>query len=226
MARAIINFHGIGPVPRPLAPGEDDFWLDMGQFRAVLDLVMEMAPELRPLLTFDDGNLSDIDRAAPELAARGLKAQFFALSGRLGERYFLGAGHLRDLRAAGHGIGLHGADHVDWRGLDAEGQRREFVDARQILEDASGSFITAAAVPFGRYDRRVLRQLRAAGFSAVYTSDCGVMRPGAWLCPRSCLRHSMDQRVVLSCLTGRVPLQQRPRRWIGVVRKRALPILA
>lgn len=226
MARAIINFHGVGPVPRPLSPGEEDFWLDLARFRAVLDRVMAMPPETRPHITFDDGNLSDIDRAAPELAARGLKARFFPLSGRLGQRYFLAARHLRALLDAGHSIGLHGADHVDWRGLDAAGQYREFTEARQILEDASGSFITAAAVPFGRYDRRVLRQLRAAGFTAVYTSDRGLMRPGAWLRPRSCLRNSMDARALEGCLTGRVPLPQRPRHWIGVATKRALPILA
>lgn len=225
MVRAILNFHGIGTPSRPLSAAEASFWLDLTAFRNVLDRVAALPADRRPMLTFDDGNASDMNHAAPELARRGLTARFFLLSSRLDQPYFLTSGQVADLVAAGHSIGLHGADHVDWRGLDAAGRHREFVVAREALEDASGTFVDTAAIPFGRYDRHVLRHLRAAGFSGVYTSDKGAARPGAWLRPRNCLQRAMDTRAVEGCLTGQIPWPRKPRRWIGLVRKRVLPIL-
>lgn len=225
MAHAIVNFHGIGPAPRPLTADEGRFWLETAQFSAVLDRIAALPTDCRPLITFDDGNISDITHAAPELARRGLTAQFFPLSARLDQPHFLSAAHLRALIAAGHSIGLHGADHVDWRRLDAAGRHREFVAAREVLEDASGTFIDAAAVPFGRYDRHVLAHLRAVGFAAIYTSDKGTVPPGAWLRPRNCVQRDMGPHAMEMALRGQVPLVRRPRRWIGLVRKRIAPII-
>lgn len=224
MARAILNFHGIGTPSRPLSAAEASFWLDLAALRYVLDRVAALPADRRPMLTFDDGNASDFAHAAPELARRGLTARFFLLSSRLDQPHFLTSGQVADLVAAGHQIGLHGADHVDWRGLDAAGRHREFVSAREVLQDASGTFVDTAAIPFGRYDRRVLRHLRAAGFVGVYTSDKGVAHPGAWLCPRTCLQRGMNGRAVEMCLTGQVPWTFKLRRWIGLVRKRGLTI--
>ena len=87
----------------------------------------------------------------------------------------------------GHRIGTHGYGHVDWRRLDADGAVREFDEARACLADAVGRPVDEAAVPFGRYDRRVLRALRARGFAAVYTSDRGLVRGAPWI-PTSQLR--------------------------------------
>jgi hypothetical protein len=45
--------------------------------------------------------------------------------------------------------------------------------------------VTAAACPFGSYDRRVLTSLRRSGYTRVYTSDRGTSRPAAWVQPRN-----------------------------------------
>jgi hypothetical protein len=62
------------------------------------------------------------------------------------------------------------------------------VDARRRLEDVVGGEVVEAACPFGSYDRRVLGELRRAGYRRVYTSDRGPARRGDWLQPRNTVR--------------------------------------
>ncbi len=225
----ILNFHGIGRPRRELEPGEAPFWIGVDVFRRVLDLVAERRapPETADIrITLDDGNASDTEIAAPELAARGLRATVFPLSDRLGAAGALSAGDLRALVGAGHRVGSHGAAHRDWRGLDAAGLHAELVEARAAIAEAAGAAVDEAAVPFGRYDRRVLAALRAAGYRAVYTSDGGPAPAGdgpdglAWLRPRTSLRADQGVAAVAAVLAGGEPVARRIRRRVGMAWKR------
>lgn len=176
----IINlcFHGLGACKREREAGEARYWMKEDVFLGVLDGV-SARDDIG--LSFDDGNRSDAEVALPALRERGLTATFFALAGRLGDPSSLNATDLRELTTAGMEIGSHGWSHIPWRDLDTAQERREFLEARTALEEAAGVRITEAALPLGRYDRRSLRGLRDAGYSAVYTSDRFPARPGSWL---------------------------------------------
>jgi peptidoglycan/xylan/chitin deacetylase (PgdA/CDA1 family) len=113
-----------------------------------------------------------------------MTATFFPVAGRVDQPGSLTSAALRELRRNQMCIGTHGMDHIPWRGLDRDQQRREFVLARERLADASGGPILEAALPLGRYDRRVLSRLRRLGYTRVYSSDRSPARPGAWLQPR------------------------------------------
>jgi len=178
----ILTFHGVGTQPAHLDPGERRVWLDEDRFAAVLDAVRTL-PQVR--LTFDDGNASDFERALPCLAERGLRAEFFVCAGRLGSPGYLDGRRLRELAEAGMHIGSHGWSHRSWRTCSEAELRVELVRSREVLADAVGRPVTSAACPFGGYDRRVLRALRAAGYERVYTSDAGPARRGDWLQPRT-----------------------------------------
>ncbi|HOA85949.1 MAG: polysaccharide deacetylase family protein [Microbacteriaceae bacterium] len=171
-------FHGVGVCAIEREPGEASYWVTRELFLQVLDAVAGRG-DVR--LSFDDGNRSDIETALPALVERGLRADFFALAGRLDDPASLGPAELRELRAAGMNLGSHGWDHVPWRGLDAREREREFVEARIALSEASEGVIDTAAFPLGRYDRAALRGLKAAGYRTVFTSDRFRARPGAWL---------------------------------------------
>ncbi len=179
----IINlcFHGVGVCAKEREPGEARYWVGRDDFLRMLD---EAATADDVRLSFDDGNRSDVDLALPALAERGLTATFFALAGRLDDPASLSAADLRSLRSAGMRVGSHGWSHIPWRGLSAADSVREFVDARAALAEAAGAPLDEAALPLGRYDRRALRGLRAAGYRVVYTSDRYPARAGAWLQPR------------------------------------------
>jgi peptidoglycan/xylan/chitin deacetylase (PgdA/CDA1 family) len=216
----ILNFHGIGTPGRALEPGEARFWIDRDIYCAILDLIAGEGPKVQ--VTFDDGNRSDIEIGAPELEARGLSATFFVLAGRLDTPGSLAPADLRALVAAGHRIGTHGFDHVDWRRLHGASAAREFDTARTVLAAAAGCPVGEASVPFGAYDRRVLRALRARGMSAVHTSDRGVVYGAPFIRPRNCIRADTDLASVRAILAGREGVARRIRRGLGIAHKRLL----
>ena len=181
----------------------------------VRDVLDGIAGEVRPR-----GVDVHVDIELAAAVVRPLVPEVDVLAGRLDSRGSLSTGDLRALIAGGHRIGLHGHDHVDWRGLDAGGRVREFDTARAVLAVATGAPIDQAAIPFGRYDRGVLAALRVRGFEAVHTSDRGLVRGTPWLRPRTCVRGDMDAAAIEAALRGRMTPPARLRRALGVARKR------
>ena len=223
MSQSVIILHGIDTPQRALEPGEDVFWLSRDRFRNVLDKIVSLG-QSAPEITFDDGNASDLEIALPELARRGLNATFFLLTGRLGHPGSLRPADVRKLVDAGHRIGLHGADHVDWRRLDAQARIREFVQARKTLSALAGHPVDLAAAPFGFYDRQTVKDLRHLGFDALYTSDRGLAGMADFIRPRNCLEGEMDDVALEDALHGRIRLPRRLQRVVGLARKRFLPL--
>jgi peptidoglycan/xylan/chitin deacetylase (PgdA/CDA1 family) len=192
MSPIILNFHGVGPVPRDMDDGERHCWLDLGFFEAVLDIVRDY-PHVR--ITVDDGNLSDFEVVLPALLHRHLRATFFICSARLNQPLFLSREQVAELLAQGMGIGSHGVEHRSWRHLSDGQLRAELEGSRRVLEAVCGSPVDTAACPFGAYDRRVLKGLRRAGYRTVYTSDGGKAREARWLQARTTVtrRTSLDE---------------------------------
>jgi peptidoglycan/xylan/chitin deacetylase (PgdA/CDA1 family) len=191
MSLVILNFHGIGIIPRQIDNGERDCWLELEHFEAVLDLAQKL-PHV--LLTFDDGNISDLKLGLPALLRRGLTASFFVCSKRLDNPAFLSRDDVRKLQAQGMRIGSHGSCHRNWRRLSCQELTAELSKSRLDLEDVCGIPVLEAACPFGEYDRKVLRALRSAGYRKVYTSDRGWTNSSSWLQPRNTVlrNHSID----------------------------------
>ena len=177
----MITFHGIGPPPGPVPDEERDYWVDRATFESILDVVSER-PDVG--VTFDDGNVSDIEIAYPSLRERGLTAAFFVLAGRLGEPGSLAQDDVRLLAGGGMTVGSHGRRHCDWTAIDEATLEDEVVESRRQLEALLEAPVTGAACPFGAYDRRVLHALRRAGYREVYTSDGGPLG-GGWIRART-----------------------------------------
>jgi peptidoglycan/xylan/chitin deacetylase (PgdA/CDA1 family) len=190
--RCILNFHGLGNPQRPLAPGEQVYWLEPDYFDHVLGLVQKR-PDVS--ITFDDANSSDFAIALPLLQRRGMQATFFIVSGRLGTPGFLSAEQLRGMAEAGMAIGSHGAGHRRWAGLDRSDLEDELRHSRKFLEDLTGAAVDEAACPFGSYDRKVLRFAEECAYRRIYTSDEGWCRDGDWIQARNTItaNHSLKQ---------------------------------
>lgn len=221
--RASLVFHGIGEPARPLEPGESAYWISRPLFCDILDRVVDMG-RTGPEITFDDGNMSDIEIALPELEKRGLRGSFFLLTGRLDQPGSLRRADVRSLAANGQTIGLHGHDHRDWRRLDGPGRDQEYRQARALLSELAQSDIRLAAAPFGHYDRNVVSALAREGFDALYTSDWGRFSTARFVRPRNCLDNRMTPARIDRALHGSIPMARHPRRLAGLIRKRLLPI--
>ena len=192
-----LTFHGIGQPSRHLQAGEDAVWMDVPEFESVLDAVVGR-DDVR--LTFDDGNISDLNHALPALRERGLLATFFVVAGRIGTAGSLDEDDIHTLAAEGMTIGGHGMLHQSWRDLSDSELHAELVVSKRELEGLLGCSVTEAACPFGRYDRRVLRKLRAAGYQRVFTSDGGPAAFDAWMQARNTIGRgdaaNLDTRIL------------------------------
>jgi len=215
-----IIFHGIGAPGRDLEPGEAPYWISTDRLERILDQV-QAAP--RPdliQLSFDDGNASDHDIALPRLLERKLAADFFVLSGRIGQPGSLSADQIRALRDAGMGVGSHGIAHVKWPALAAADLSHELTRSKQDIETILDRPVDLAGIPFGAWDGRVLRALHGAGYRAAYSSDRGAMDPTAFLRPRTSITAAMLPVEIAAILAGHMPPLARLRRMLAVAYKR------
>ncbi|MEL6999527.1 MAG: polysaccharide deacetylase family protein [Pseudomonadota bacterium] len=168
--RLIFNFHGIGVPHAEVGDGETAYWCAQDIFLALLDRLAALRDAGHTIgITFDDGNRSDLDIAAPALTERGFTACFFVCAGRLSDSRYLGAEDLAALEDMGMTIGSHGENHVDLRRTDDQALAIEAQAAGQALARHCSGPVDSFAIPFGSYDRRVLRSLRH--FRRVYASD-------------------------------------------------------
>lgn len=203
-----VLFHGIGTPGPGVTAAEQPYFVGRDLLCAVLDDLREQ-PGLE--VSFDDGFESDLSVVLPALLERGMRARFFPLAGYLGRPGRLDSGGIRELAAAGMGIGSHGMRHRSWRGLDPAARREELVEARRLLSAAAGTTVDTAACPFGDYDRGALAALREQGYRAVYTSDRRRARRGAWLQPRYSVRRGDTLQTVRDQILAAPPASRRAR---------------
>lgn len=130
----------------------------------------------RVMVTFDDGDASNAEVALPLLRERGMVAAFFITSDFIGQPGMLDEGGVRELAAAGMGIGSHGRSHAFLEDLDIAALDGELADSRARLEDLAGRRVDAIALPGGRGGGRERRAALAAGYRHLFGSVPGPNR--------------------------------------------------
>tara|TARA_R110000787_G_scaffold147732_5_gene261568 strand:+ start:1686 stop:2357 length:672 start_codon:yes stop_codon:yes gene_type:complete len=223
LRQIILNFHGIGNTSRIMEPGEARYWVSPSFFEETLAMADHYKDRVCTDFTFDDGNLSDLEIAAPGLARHGRKAMFFVLADRIGTTGSLGADDIRALAEAGHEIGTHGAAHTDWTSAKPTVLKRELGHiTRDAIAMAAGQPVRAAAIPFGRYNSKVLKALSDYGYDRVYSSDGGAWKAGQKPVPRTSPRADMTLKDIENILIGADPVRNRLRRALSGYVKRTL----
>lgn len=177
-----LTFHGLGSPERRIDEDETDYWLDAVCFESILD---RMRHHPNVYITFDDSNSSDFTIAYPALNKRNMQARFFVVTERIGSRGFLNSEQIAELSREGMMIGSHGKQHRPWTQISAIDLNEELTSSRMRLESIVNQSVTEAACPLGNYNRKVMKGLRAAGYSKVYTSDQGSARLGEWISARN-----------------------------------------
>ena len=215
-------FHGIGTPRRKLEPGEAPYWVSINQFEAILDQMQASPNANRVRLSFDDANASDHDIALPRLLARGLTADIFVPTGRIGEVGSLDTNQICALQDMGMTIGSHGVAHVDWSLLSSTALAEELSVSRMTLMTILAVPVTTAGIPFGAYDARVLRAMRRAGYDVAFSSDRGRMSSTAFVRPRTSVRADMSRADIEAILEGWFPFGKSVRRSIRMIWRRWL----
>jgi len=218
-AQVLLNFHGLGPPHDQVEPAERPYWIGKEFFDAILNLADDN-PQVPVAFTFDDGNATDLAIAAPRLKQAGRTASFFVLTSRIGRTHYLSRADLAVLRRQGMRIGLHGADHLDWRRISPERLYQETVAARSYLAEIIGTPVTEVAIPFGAYNPRIIRLLKELHYSRIYTSDGGWTDTRARVASRWSIRNDMSLSDVAKLLVREEPFRVRLRRRLSTTKRR------
>jgi peptidoglycan/xylan/chitin deacetylase (PgdA/CDA1 family) len=190
----ILMYHVIADAPSgapypELYVSESDFaaqmrWLARHGYRAVTlrDVWYHwhrgVALRGKPIvISFDDGYRSVADAALPSMRPRSwpgvlnLTVKNLRVSGGLSES------RVRTLVAAGWELASHSLTHPDLTGLDERTLNQEVTRSRAVLRSRFGVPVDFFCYPAGRYDSRVIRAVRRAGYSGATTTVEGLARP-------------------------------------------------
>jgi peptidoglycan/xylan/chitin deacetylase (PgdA/CDA1 family) len=130
-------------------------------------------------ITFDDGCETDLIAAAPVLHEVGLHATFYVTAGFLDKPGYMSTPQLRELHDAGFEIGCHSMTHAYLNDLSPQELQVEVVNAKEKLQDITGSKIEHFSCPGGRYDQRTLATAKQAGYRSVANSRVHANSPSA-----------------------------------------------
>jgi peptidoglycan/xylan/chitin deacetylase (PgdA/CDA1 family) len=131
----------------------------------------------RLVLTFDDGHDSDVV-AAMLMKRCDYRGIFYVPWVHVDRRGFLNSTEIRELAREGFAIGSHGLTHSSFTQKSDRDLQDELAESRDRLEELLGRSVVDLAVPFGRYDQRVITMALAAGYRRIMTSDIGLARTG------------------------------------------------
>jgi peptidoglycan/xylan/chitin deacetylase (PgdA/CDA1 family) len=124
------------------------------------------------LITFDDGNMSDLI-AAEKLRAVGLKALFFISTAEIGKADMLSRSGVLELHSMGMEIGSHSHQHTPLVNLSPSNLKNDLVRSKAILEDLVGCPVTQLAFPGGVHNSGVVRASSEVGYSLMHGTAWG-----------------------------------------------------
>ena len=184
-ANVVLYYHAIRPEQRPAFARQMDTLLRLAQ-PWKLDGAMSQASDGHVAVTFDDGYISVMENASPELKKRGIPFTVFVPTGSWGQRpeWVRSPDHpfwnervvsKEELRAWAAEplltIGSHTVHHRNLLKLTPEEASRELVDSKTELEAVLGRPVELFSFPHGAHDSRVVTQALDAGYRCVFTIE-------------------------------------------------------
>jgi len=124
-------------------------------------------------ITFDDGPETDLITAAPVLKELGFGATSYITVEFLGKPGYMSDAQLRELHSLGFEIGCHSLTHPYLTDVDDATLREETAGAKDRLEQIAGVRVDHFSIPGGRWNARVTRAVKQAGFRTMATSRTG-----------------------------------------------------
>jgi peptidoglycan/xylan/chitin deacetylase (PgdA/CDA1 family) len=148
-------------------------------------------PDKRIMITFDDGYHSIYEHALPILSAFNFTATLFLSTSFIGKKYEqidfafvrddrqLTWPEIKELVAHGWDVQSHGYIHHRLTELSPENVANEVNISKDIIEQNLGYAVDSFAFPYGRYNKAVIDQVVASGYTSAYTVHSGKLFPSA-----------------------------------------------
>lgn len=190
----ILMYHVIGDAPAgapypQLWVGEAEFaaqmrWLARHGYRAVTQRDVwdhwhraAALPRKPIVISFDDGYRSVAQAALPHMRPRAWPGVLNLTVKNLTVSGGLSPFKVRTLIAAGWELASHTLTHPDLPSLGDGELAREVGGSRRVLRSRFGVAVDFFCYPAGRYDARVIRAVRRAGYLGATTTVDGLARP-------------------------------------------------
>lgn len=188
----------------------DPYVVTKSRLESQLKLLMELNRGDRSnkthSITFDDGHVSNYLYGIPLLDKYSFHAIFFVIGSRIqGGKDVMSWSQIQELLSSGHSIQSHSWSHQVLIDCSEATLRNELVRSKQALEEKTSLPVNAISVPYGRWDRRVLRACAESGYTKVYTSDpwmrAGPLE-GVSVSGRLTVRSNMENQELCQLLTA------------------------
>ena len=141
-----------------------DLWWSLDQTAAL--------PQKPVMLTFDDGYEDAYRVVLPLLKAYGMTGTFFVTVNLVDKPGYISRAQVRALADAGMDVESHAMDHIPMLGT-LTGQTYQMCQARQFLNDWTGTDVRHFAYPSGDYNDTSFVALSRCGYLSAYKKSGG-----------------------------------------------------
>ncbi len=125
------------------------------------------------IITFDDGDVSNYLTAFPELAKRGMKAEFYITSDWINTEGYMSEQQLLAMHKAGMSIQAHGKTHAYMSDLDNATLITELKESKVRISEIINENVHTIALPGGRGLKQVQPIFEQLGYQFIATSILG-----------------------------------------------------
>lgn len=152
------------------------------------------------ILTFDDGNKSDIKLALPILKKNNLKAIFFIVPKFIGKKGFMNWDEIKILRDSGMEIGSHSLTHPNFTKIDYHQKLIEIKESKKIIENKLNIKVNSFAFPFGFFDKESEDIIFQSGYQFCFNSKHGINNSNTHILRRNSINCKFDQSKISNIL--------------------------
>jgi peptidoglycan/xylan/chitin deacetylase (PgdA/CDA1 family) len=131
-------------------------------------------PDKPILITFDDGYLDNFTIGYPILKRFQMKATIFVTYDFIGDSNHLNWAQIKEMEQSEYiEIGVHTRHHVDLTKQSPVKLKDEIMGAKHRIDEKLGHETIAFAYPAGRYNHKVVKVVKRAGFEFAVTTLSG-----------------------------------------------------
>lgn len=125
------------------------------------------------IIAFDDGYHDAYTNAFPILKKYKLSGMFYIITGKVGTSDHLTWDMIKEMNAGGMHFGSHTARHLNLTGTTDKVLTDELKTSKEKLEAQLNTSITDFCYPTGKYDDRVIFELKKTGYKTGITTQNG-----------------------------------------------------
>ncbi len=125
-------------------------------------------------LTFDDGFISQYDKAFPIITSAGIPATFYLVTNYLNNfGGYMNTAQAKEINNVGNEADAHTKTHAHLTTLSDAQAWDEINGSKTILQNAGFTPVKTFAYPFGEYDSRIVQMVKDAGYIGARSVDTG-----------------------------------------------------